>query len=143
MRRANWHTAVLLILGVLPLACKKGGCNVIPYAPVNRIPFSVAEYPVLAGANGSVTLKGGVAGIIVYNTGNEFVAYDRCSTVDPERRCAVEIDSENPLVAVDPCSKAKFILLNGSPATLAECPLKPYAIQQVGSGPSAIYYIVN
>ena len=141
MARAIGHIGLLLVM-LLPSACKKGGCNVIPYIPVNRIPFSVAQYPKLAGANGSITLDGGVAGVIVYNTGNGFVAYDRCSTVDPERRCAVEVSSDNPLVAVDPCSKAEFILLNGSPSKLAECPLKPYYVESVGSGAAAIHYIV-
>ncbi|MFB2119268.1 hypothetical protein [Parapedobacter sp. 2B3] len=141
MGKAGWYIALSIIL-VLPAACRKGGCNVVPYVPVNRVQFSTAQYPALAGANGSITLSGGVAGIIVYNTGNGFVAYDRCSTVDPDKRCAVEVGS-NPLVAIDPCSKAEFILLNGSPAKLAECPLRPYAIQQVGSGAAAIYYIDN
>ena len=142
MVKVAWYIGLSVVL-LLPAACKKGGCNVIPYVPVNRIPFSTAQYPELVGLYGFAMLKGGVAGIIVVNTSDGFIAYDRCSTVDPERRCAVEVKEENPLVAVDPCSKAEYILLNGSPSKIAECPLRPYAVQQVGSGPSAVYYIVN
>ncbi len=134
---------LLCVACLLLSACKKGGCNVVPYVPVNRVPFSPVQYPALAATYGTVTLPGGVAGILVVNTPNGFFAYDRCSTVSPEKQCAVDVSAENPLVAVDPCSGAEYVLLNGSPSKIAECPLRPYTIQQVGSGASAVYYVVN
>ena len=138
--------SVLLLLCFTFLSfagCKKGGCNVVPYVPVNRVPFSLVQYPELNSTDGSIVLPGGVAGILVVNTPRGFVAYDRCSTVSPEKRCAVEVSESNPNIAVDPCSGAEYILLNGSPAKLAECPLKPYYIDKVGVGPAAVYYVVN
>ncbi len=115
----------------------------VPYVPVNRVPFSTVQYPALSSTYGTVSLPGGVAGILVVNTPNGFFAYDRCSTVNPEEQCAVQVSEENPLVVVDPCSSAEYLLLNGSPSKIAECPLRPYAIQQVGSGAGAVYYVVN
>lgn len=110
------------------MACKKGGCNVVPYRPFNT-PVSLVEFselrlpmqPVVLGAE-----RGGVAGLIVMQISNgNYVAYDRCSTVNPERMCAVELTDSGP-VAADPCSGATYILTNGSPASIAECPLRPY-----------------
>ena len=141
MHRALYIGSLFLLL--LPAACKKGGCNVVPYVPVNRIPFSTTEFPELLNVNGSIVLPGGYAGIIVFNTGSRIVAYDRCSTVDPGQRHAVEASTSNPFVAVDPYSKAEFFLMDGSPSNLAECPLKSYAVEHVGGEFSPIYYIVN
>jgi len=139
----NGQLFFLCIACLLLSGCRKGGCNVVPYVPVNRVPFSTVQYPELAATYGTKTLPGGVAGILIVNTPNGFFAYDRCSTVNPEERCAVSVSEENPLVAVDACSGAEFLLLNGSPSKIAECPLRPYTIQQVGSGASAVYYVVN
>lgn len=113
---------LLLISGLQ--GCNTGVCNVIPDVNVvERI--SLVQYPQLRLAQQSVAINyGGVAGLIVVSLGNnQYIAYDRCSTVNPQKRCAVEVDG---LVATDPCSGATFILTNGSPSKLAECPLKPY-----------------
>lgn len=105
-------------------ACSVGACNVVPDIQVTER-ISLIQYPQLRLAQQSVTMDyGGVAGLIVVSLGNnQYIAYDRCSTVEPQKRCAVEVDG---LVATDPCSGATFILTNGSPSHLAECPLKPY-----------------
>ena len=119
------------VLLVLPMACKKGGCNVIKNMPVTE-QVSMVQYSQLYVPNGvAVTDRGGVAGLIVVNTGNGYVAFDRCSTVNPEKRCAVVVE-ENGVVARDPCSGARYLLVNGSPAELAECPLKPYHASRNG-----------
>lgn len=113
-------------------SCTKGGCNIVPKTSVMEL-VSLVQYPELRIPNGSVSLnKGGISGIIIVNIGNNtFVAYDRCSPVDVHKRCAVEIES-NGLTAIDPCSKARFILNNGAPASIAECPLKPYQAYRQG-----------
>ena len=115
----------LLFLLVLPMACKKGGCNVIDNVPFTE-QVSMVQYSQLYLPGGvAQTNRGGVAGLIVVNTGNGYIAFDRASTVDPAKRCAVEVE-ESGLVAKDPCSGARYLLVNGSPAEIAECPLKPY-----------------
>lgn len=92
----------------------------------------MVQYSQLHLPNGvAVTDRGGVAGLIIVNTGSGYVAYDRASTVSPEKRCAVEVDGSG-MVAKDPCSGARYLLINGSPAEIAECPLKPYRARRNG-----------
>ncbi len=122
-----------LVLGVLAFnACKKGGCNVIPDTQVTEI-VSLVQYPQLRIPYGYAEIStGGIAGLIVINLGNDqYAAYDRCSPVNPVERCAVQVDASG-LIAVDPCSQATFLLKNGSPASIAECPLKPYRASKRG-----------
>lgn len=126
----RWPIICLLLLISIVQACNVGGCNVVPQVNVvERI--SLVQYPELHLAHQSVTLdRGGVAGLIVVSLGNgQYIAYDRCSTVDPHKGCAVEVDG---LVATDPCSGATYILTNGSPSKIAECPLKPYHATRSG-----------
>ncbi len=127
MTKASWYIALLCIL-TIPLACKKGGCNVVEYVPFNAT-ISLVEFDKLRLSMQPVVVdRGGVAGLVIMQVSEgKYVAYDRCSTVNPAKRCAVELDEEGP-VAVDPCSGAKYILTNGSPAAIAECPLKPYYV---------------
>ncbi len=126
---------LLLFIACLSFSgCKKGGCNVVDYIPFQKTISLVAfnelhllMQPVALGAE-----YGGVAGLIVMQVSEgEYVAFDRCSTVNPGKRCAVELEGEGP-VAVDPCSGAKFILTNGSPSAIAECPLRPYYVRRNG-----------
>jgi nitrite reductase/ring-hydroxylating ferredoxin subunit len=83
---------------------------------------------------GAVEISGyGVAGLILYNTGFAIVAYDRCSSVNPEQRCAVTIDNPS-LTATDPCSGAKFSLEDGTPVKApAKRPLKQYVVRIVNN----------
>lgn len=130
MVKAVGYTA-LLFISLLPAACKKGGCNVVQDISVME-QVSMVQYSQLYTPGGyALTERGGVAGLIVVNTGQGFVAYDRCSTVNPERNCAVEVE-DGGIVAKDPCSGARYLLVNGSPAEIAECPLKPYHAQRNG-----------
>lgn len=123
----------VVILSVLTLqSCKKGGCNVIPHTSVMES-ISLVQYPELRLAHQAVAInRGGVSGLIIMNLGNDqYAVYDRCSTVNPEKQCAVEL-MDNGLVAKDPCSGATYILTNGSPSIIAECPLKPYRAYKNG-----------
>ncbi|QNL51265.1 hypothetical protein H8S90_06735 [Olivibacter sp. SDN3] len=121
---------VPLVLAIC--ACQKDYYG-IPEVFVNEV-FSLNEYHQLVAAGGYATsARGGVAGILVYNTGNGIVAFDRCSTVNPEKRCAVEVDSTG-IIIVDPCSEAKFDIRNGMPSKApAERPLKPYEVRWEGN----------
>ncbi len=136
MVKACWYMVCFLAF-LLPTGCKKGGCNVIQDVAVNRS-FLFGEYPQLRVQGGyAVVDNGGVAGLIVLNTGNGYVAYDRCSTVEPHRGCAVEVEGSG-LVAKDPCSGARYLLINGSPAEIAECPLKPYRASLQSGGNAVV-----
>ena len=125
----------LLLIAFLPFSgCKKGVCNVVEYVPFQKT-VSLVEHNELRLLMQPVELGpeyGGVAGLIIMQIkDNKYVAFDRCSTVDPQRRCAVEIQGESA-VAKDPCSGAKYILTNGSPSAIAECPLRSYYVRRNG-----------
>lgn len=56
----------------------------------------------------------GVKGLMIVATGSGYVAFDRCSSVNPQIGCAVEPD-DNGITATDPCTEAKFLLTDGTP----------------------------
>lgn len=89
----------------------------------------------LSSAGGAVSFSGyGVAGIIIYRRAdNAYVAYDRCSTVNPEQKNAIEIDDPN-LTATDRFSGAKYSLYDGSPVKApATTSLKRYSVTIAGN----------
>lgn len=89
--------------------------NYIPDYPVNYS-ITVAEFSIRA-TNGILLVPNqGVAGLIIVRIStNEYVAFDRCSTVNPEKACAVTPEDGSVFLALDPCSGGKFSLLDGSP----------------------------
>jgi len=122
---------LLMLLGFFT-GCQKDYYG-IPEVVVNTT-FSTIQYHELEVAGGyAVSETGGVAGIVVYNTGSGFVAFDRCSTVNPENRCAVVVD-DTGITLVDPCSGAKFYIRDGMPSLApAKRPLKPYQAIKEGN----------
>lgn len=125
MKNVGFYVMVTLLAVTMILsACSKSSCNVVPDVLVmERV--SLVQYPQLRLAQQAVAIdRGGAAGLIIVSLGgDQYIAFDRLSTVDPQKKCAVGVDG---LVATDPCSGATYILTNGSPSHLAECPLKPY-----------------
>lgn len=132
MIRAAW----LVLLVVLLNSCGKES-NRVPDVAVNY--NSLLTDPTLLNLSSSgraVIINGyGVSGLILYRTvaGNRYVAYDRCSTVNPEKKCAIVWD-EGAFTATDPCSGAKFLLEDGSPAKApATISLKEYTVIIAGN----------
>lgn len=125
-------TGILIVLISLSLlSCTKNGLDRIPEAYVNyRI--TIQEFNI-KNKNGLLLVNKmdntGVAGLIIYRRAdNAYVAFDRCSSVNPQNRCAVVPDDPN-LTATDPCSGAKFSLFDGSPVKApAKRPLKEYKV---------------
>ena len=107
---------VILFIFISLLSCTKDSLNRIPEAFVNyRI--TIQEFNI-KNKNGLLVVEKmnntGVAGLLIYRRAdNAFVAFDRCSSVNPQSRCAVVPDDPN-LTATDPCSGAKFSLFDGS-----------------------------
>ncbi len=126
------RTGILIVLISLSLlSCTKDGLDRIPEAYVNyRI--TIQEFNI-KNKNGLLLVNKmdntGVAGLIIYRRAdNAYVAFDRCSSVNPQSRCAVVPDDPN-LTATDPCSGAKFSLFDGSPVKApAKRPLKEYKV---------------
>lgn len=107
----------ILLLSLFFLSCGKTNDNAIPYVLVNfNAPLSDPRLSRLSAIGGAVTIEGyGVSGLIIYRSPtNGYVAYDRCSSYQPENRCAITLDSPT-LTATDPCSGSKFSLNDGSP----------------------------
>ncbi len=125
---------ISLITILLIQSCGKEG-NYIADVPVDvRISVNDYRFSALNSAGGYVVINGGVAGIILYKrTTGQIVAYDRCSTYNPESKCAV-IVNEPSITATDPCSGSIFTMEDGysikAPATR---PLKQYQVTVTSS----------
>jgi len=119
-----------LILGllILILACTKNQESIIPYVPINfNANLNDPRLFKLKTPGGAIILLGyGYAGLILYNLNGEIMAYDACSTVNPEKKCTVTLD-DTMITVTDPCSGARFLLSDGSAAKApAQRPLRRY-----------------
>jgi len=75
---------------------------------------TVQEFNIKA-VNGVLLVSNqGVKGLMILRSGSGYVAFDRCSSVNPKEACAVEPDV-NGIIATDPCTGAKFLLMDGTP----------------------------
>ncbi len=106
----------LVVFMLFLLACSKEQEGRIPDVPVNfHAPLTDPRLSRLNSSGGVVTIDGyGVAGLIIYRKPDGYSAFDRCSSVNPEKKCAVTPDDPS-LTATDPCSGAKFSLYDGAP----------------------------
>lgn len=131
----------LIVIAIALFSCGKDPSG-IPDVPVNfhRTLMDPSMQP-LNTPNGYVEIAGhGVAGLIIYKSAfNGYVAYDRCSSVNPEKKCAVKVDSGG-FTATDPCSQGVFSLEDGNPQKPpAEMPLKRYSVSVSNNA----IYVVN
>jgi nitrite reductase/ring-hydroxylating ferredoxin subunit len=107
---------LLLFVPLLFLSCGKGG-NVVPSVPVNfQASLTDPRLAPLNASGGYVVISGyGVAGLILYRRPDRtYAAYDRCSSYQPEKHCAVNVD-ESGFTATDPCSGSMFSMNDGTP----------------------------
>ena len=111
-------------------ACGKDG-SYVPDTYVNyRI--SVTEFNTKKSDGVLLISNVGVAGIMIVQSGSGYVAFDRCSSVNPENLCKVAPD-DTGITATDPCTGAKWLLLDGSPQKApAVKNLKQYAVSVQG-----------
>ena len=110
----NKYLKIILIITVL-IGCKRN------QQQIRNVPVNITIYPStpayfnLSVPGGWVYINGGVKGIIVYKKSNdEFLAYERCSTYEPENECAVNVDTTNNVILIDPCSNSRFLITDGS-----------------------------
>jgi nitrite reductase/ring-hydroxylating ferredoxin subunit len=125
MQRAGLFFISLLLL----VSCGKDNSAFIPNVYINYH-ISLQEFQIKKNTDGVLLVNNeGVAGLIIYHRPDGmYVAYDRCSSVDPEKKCAVSPDTGG-LTATDPCSQAKFSLYDGAAVkSPAKRPLKPYQV---------------
>ena len=126
------HLYTLLFVLILFSGCGKEE-NYVPEVVVNYN-VTLTQFSLQAKNNVLLVSNQGVAGLIIVKTPlGSFVAFDRCSTVNPEKKCAI-VPDESGLTATDPCSGAKFSLLDGTPQKApAEKTLKIYNISLQGN----------
>lgn len=121
---------VVIILSLIGLSCGKADSSYIPNVSVNfNAPLTDPRLSKLTAFGGAVLINGGVSGIIIYRSATAgYVAYDRCSSYEPEKKCAVTLDDPT-LTVTDPCSGSKFSLTDGSPVKApATRSLKSYVV---------------
>ncbi|MEJ5994608.1 hypothetical protein WG904_09300 [Pedobacter sp. Du54] len=125
----NRHVGLMMML-LLSTACAKEN-SYLPDIPVNfSSPITDPRLSRLSTAGGAVSITGyGIAGLIIYRRAdNAYIAFDRCSTVNPEQKNAIIPDDPN-LTATDPVSGAKYSLYDGSPVKApAKTSLKRYTV---------------
>jgi nitrite reductase/ring-hydroxylating ferredoxin subunit len=118
----------MLILSCI--SCAKTG-DVVPNVPVNfEATLTDPRLAALRAVNGAVIIDGyGVAGLILFREADgTYAAYDRCSSYQPQNKCAVTLDNPS-LTVTDPCSGSKFSLIDGTPVKApATRSLKAYAV---------------
>ena len=125
----------LFLVVLLGMSCAKEN-NIVPNIPVNfSSPLTDPRLSRLSTAGGAVEITGyGVAGLIIYRRAdNAYVAFDRCSTVNPEMKNVVVLDDPK-ITATDPFSGAKYSLYDGSPVKApAKTSLKQYSVTIAGN----------
>ncbi|TAF45655.1 MAG: hypothetical protein EAZ51_04410 [Sphingobacteriales bacterium] len=131
-----------IILGVLLLTfgCAKNQESIIPYVPINfSANLNDPRLLQIKSPGGAIVLKGyGYAGLILYNNNGDILAYDACSTVNPEKKCTVTLDTLS-ITVTDPCSGARFLLSDGSAAKApAQRPLRRYQAALINNNISVI-----
>lgn len=114
------------IFTVLSVGCKDEGCNMV----LNSVSFKTTLNPEQAlqvkVQNGWSYAEGGNCGIIVYNTGEQILAYDRCSLTS-NSKLVVE-----GFQAIDKAVGSKWLLLDGSPTHSSTCSLIRFRVRMVG-----------
>lgn len=107
----GWVRVVSMFLVML------GGCG----KESENIPNVFVQYSVtvqefnIKAVNRVLLVPGhGVKGLMIVATGSGYVAFDRCSSVNPQSACAVEPD-DNGITATDQCTGAKYLLTDGTP----------------------------
>lgn len=116
MKKINFLFPVLLLL--LLSSCNKDGNNNsgIPYVQVAIDIYPAnPQYIDLNVIGGWLYITGGSRGIIIYRfSQDEFYAYDRHCTYQPQNSCGkVRMDTDN-ITLLDTCCGSKFIIVDGS-----------------------------
>ena len=136
--------AILLFTGLI-LSCDSGTVNYrnpyLPNYPVDLfINLSLPQYSNLNfPGNYVVDYSQGIRGIVIYNTGTGYTAFDiACPNQDLSTCSTMIITNPSSNTAICPCDDAVYSLFNGiSPGK--DYPMKPYRVQINGN----ILYITN
>lgn len=126
---------LLLLIPFLNACDKEGFNNKNPYIPnysfseqinMNLPGYSNLQYPSNAVYYGG----GGARGLIIFNTGSGYVAYDAACPNQEMTNCStMQIDGIN---AICPCDSMEYSLFTGQSQGM-QYPMKQYRVQVSGS----------
>lgn len=131
------HKSWLLTFAGLALGCLLQGCepdlqdDAIPWQPfdVIKLNLNLPEYIALKTDGQFIYLNdSGVRGIIVYHpSGNQYIAYERNCSFQPNSACATVEVHPSTLYLLCPCCNSTFDLATGYPTGgVAWRPLRQY-----------------
>jgi len=112
------------------ISCVKSGDTIPSVAVSFEAALTDPRLSALRPIDGAVIINGyGVAGLIIFHEADgSYAAYDRCSSYQPQNKCAVTLDNPT-LTATDPCSGSKFSLTDGTPVKApATSSLRSYTV---------------
>lgn len=110
---------VFLITLVLSLGCTDNAINndCFPFITVNEtINLDLPQFIDLQVPGGWAYTSGGLQGLIIYNNGTQFKAFDRSCPGQTISSCSQMIVDPN-LRIVCPCDDSEYNILNGAPLT--------------------------
>lgn len=121
---------LIMFLFLSFITCNKDSNSNIPFVPVNIVMQTTdPQFIGLNAVNSWIYLIGGSRGIIVFKvSNNQFRAFDRHCTFQPQNTCALVSVETNNISGLDDCCGSRFLITDGSvlngPAIL---PLKEYS----------------
>ncbi|MGB0886516.1 MAG: hypothetical protein ACPGSL_00220 [Vicingaceae bacterium] len=130
----NW--LYILFIPCFFLSCSKDENANIPLVRVDiTIYTNDPAYNPIAVPGTWMYVNGGSKGIVIYRSSEDnFIAYDRHCTYDPNNTCSIVSVEKNNISLLDDCCGSKFLLTDGAviknPASL---PLKQYKTSYDGS----------
>ncbi|MFY0602834.1 MAG: hypothetical protein JXQ93_02720 [Flavobacteriaceae bacterium] len=126
----------LLLLMITCLNCSDSGVvnNCFPNNFVDEtISLDLPQFINLRVPGGWGYANGGLAGLVIFNQGNNFKAFDRRCPEQDQSSCASMI-VENDIILKCTCDDNEYNYLNGSPLTSgATCFAREYRVQVISS----------
>ena len=128
------HAALFLIITLLFSCSDSGFKNINPYLPnysvIIDLNLNLPEYSNLKFVSNAVFIPGkGVRGVIVFNTGSGYNAFDAACPNQALSSCStLTIKGIN---AICPCDSKEYSLFSG--LSDLQYPLKQYRIEVIGS----------
>ena len=134
--KLNYLFVILLLFSLI--TCENDRGDIIPDTPVSFSIYTTdPQFSGIGIADNSILVKNtdigtqflgyNNNGVIIYNAGNEFYAFDATCTFDVTKGTAVELN--NPSYATCPVCKSQFVFASYGTPTLesaAAFPLKEY-----------------
>ncbi len=125
---------VFLFIGLFSCGTSDDGNTILPNVPVNETIFLNNPNALnLKFPTGSITISGGIAGIIVYNFDDtQFFAWDRaCPHEAPQKGCVLNVVD---IFWMDcSCDDIRFSILNGSPQSGTQFSARQYRVIKNGN----------